>query len=214
VTRYAPSLAVALFACTVLLMGLSAALIRSTEGAPPSWLVPVLVVFLVCDAFVGMLVAVRQPANAVGWLFLLFAFGLALNTASSAYASLGLPAGGPAELTRRLGAAAFFASPVLAIALFPDSRLPSRWFRVVWIPVLGQLALQLLQLRSGIGIVVYLAGVIVAVAAPLDERCPGRCDRSERDRPSLACRGFWVRQALAEALLDMTRRRRGSAHPM
>jgi hypothetical protein len=167
VTRYAPSLAVALFACTVLLMGLSAALTRSTEGAPPSWLVPVLVVFLVCDAFVGMLVAVRQPANAVGWLFLWFAFGLALNTASSAYASLGLPAGGLAELTRRIGAIAFFASPLLAIALFPDGRLPSRRFRVIWIPVLGQLVLQLLQLRSNIGIVVYLAGAVIAVAAPL-----------------------------------------------
>jgi hypothetical protein len=96
------------------------------------------VIILTSLAPVGLVVALRQPGNPLGWMYL----------ALAALSALGVGAGAYAVLSYRLGhhlplavAAVFFAlywCPVivtfpLVILLFPDGRLPSsRWRPVLW----------------------------------------------------------------------------------
>ena len=83
---------------------------------------------------VGLVVARRQPRNAVGWILLAFAVLLAVSDAAGSYAALiyhyghaGLPFGPVALLLVPLWAPAIAGIP-LAILLFPDGALPSpRW---------------------------------------------------------------------------------------
>jgi len=84
---------------------------------------------------VGLVVARRQPRNAVGWILLAFAVLLAVSNAAGSYAALiyhfghgGLPFGPAAVLLVPLWAPAIAALP-LAILLFPDGTLPSRRWR-------------------------------------------------------------------------------------
>ena len=83
---------------------------------------------------VGLVVARRQPRNAVGWILLGFAVALAALNCAGAYADLvyrfghgALPLGPVAVLLGLLWAPAIVLIP-LAILLFPDGTLPSsRW---------------------------------------------------------------------------------------
>ena len=83
---------------------------------------------------VGLVVARRQPRNAVGWILLGFAVALAALNCAGAYADLvyrfghgALPFGPVAVLLGLLWAPAIVLIP-LAILLFPDGTLPSsRW---------------------------------------------------------------------------------------
>jgi len=85
-------------------------------------------------AAVGLVVARRQPRNAVGWIMLCFAVLLAASSAAGGYAALvyhyghgTLPFGPAAVLLDPLWAPAIVLAP-LAILLFPDGALPSpRW---------------------------------------------------------------------------------------
>ena len=83
---------------------------------------------------VGLVVARRQPRNAVGWILLGFAVALAALNCAGAYADLvyrfghgALPFGPVAVLLGLLWAPAIVLIP-LAVLLFPDGTLPSsRW---------------------------------------------------------------------------------------
>jgi hypothetical protein len=85
-------------------------------------------------AVVGMLVARRQPGNPIGWLFLVIAVCLFVGTDGGDYAYLGyrlghhLPLGVVAVVLGQVwgpGLELLF----VVVLLFPDGRLPSRFWR-------------------------------------------------------------------------------------
>ena len=92
-----------------------------------------LVIGIPC-AGVGVVVARRQPANPLGWLFLAIAVGLFVSNDGGDYAYLvyrlghHLPFGPEALALDELWAPAFVLS-VAVILLFPDGRLVSRFWR-------------------------------------------------------------------------------------
>jgi hypothetical protein len=92
-----------------------------------------LVIGIPC-AGVGVVVARRQPANPLGWLFLAIAVGLFVSNDGGDYAYLvyrlghHLPFGPEALALDQLWAPAFVLS-VAVILLFPDGRLASRFWR-------------------------------------------------------------------------------------
>jgi class 3 adenylate cyclase len=102
--------------------------------------------FVVAFSTVGVLIAVRQPGNPIGWLLLACAVGYALAGLAESYASYG-------QLTRPnvlpgVTLAAWAASwlfltgagpaATFLLLLFPTGRLPSRRWRVVgWLAAAG-----------------------------------------------------------------------------
>jgi hypothetical protein len=107
-------------------------------------------------AAVGLLVALRQPRNPMGWLLLAGGLLVALNFAAAFYAELDyrlghhLPLGAVALMLQPSWAPAIV-SFGLSIMLFPDGRLPSP--RLRWI------------LRIYLGIGAVWAGGAVAITA-------------------------------------------------
>jgi hypothetical protein len=87
---------------------------------------------------VGVVVALRQPRNPIGWILLIFVLLTTLGNDAGYYAVLayrlghrGLPLAAVAVLLEPvylLGIALF----ALVILLFPDGRLPRRWRWVLW----------------------------------------------------------------------------------
>jgi hypothetical protein len=90
-------------------------------------------------AGVGILVARRQPRNPIGWLFLVTAACLFLSTDGGDYAFLTYNMGrhlplGPAGLALDQLWGAGLVLLFVVILLFPDGRLPSRFWRAtLWI---------------------------------------------------------------------------------
>jgi hypothetical protein len=85
-------------------------------------------------AGVGLVVARRQPGNPLGWLFLVIAVCLFLSTVGGDYAVFDYRLGhhlalGAAGLALDPLWAAALALFVVVILLFPDGRLPSRFWR-------------------------------------------------------------------------------------
>jgi hypothetical protein len=98
-------------------------------------------------AAVGMVVTRRQPGNPLGWLFLVIGVCLFLSTAGADYAVLAYRLGhrlpfGPAALALNQLWGPSLVLFTVAILLFPDGRLPSRFWRgalrvyVVWFAAL------------------------------------------------------------------------------
>ncbi|MFY9774960.1 MAG: hypothetical protein WAK28_10365 [Trebonia sp.] len=98
-----------------------------------------------CLAFavVGLLVALRQPRNPMGWLLLAGSLLLALNFATSYYTDLNYRLGhhlplGAVALVLQPSWAPGIVSFGLAVLLFPDGRLPSlrlRWILRVYLAI-------------------------------------------------------------------------------
>jgi hypothetical protein len=90
-------------------------------------------------AAVGWIVTRRQPGNPIGWLFLTAATLMALTTAGGDYGYLVYRLGHHLPLAPvGLALAAFWGEGLalfgFAVALFPDGRLPSRFWRaLLWI---------------------------------------------------------------------------------
>jgi hypothetical protein len=88
----------------------------------------------------GAVVALRRPANPIGWIFCGMGVCLALVSAAYGYADYGLYGGGnvPAAvyagwLTSWLFILPVFVAPCFVLFLFPDGRPPSpRWRTVLW----------------------------------------------------------------------------------
>jgi hypothetical protein len=85
---------------------------------------------------VGWLVARRQPENPIGWLFLATAILMALTTAGGDYGYLVYRLGHHFPLASAgLAIGAFWGQSLLlfgvAVALFPDGRMPNRFWRVL-----------------------------------------------------------------------------------
>jgi hypothetical protein len=94
-------------------------------------------------AAVGLLVALRQPRNAMGWLLLAGGLLVALNFTASYYAELDYRLGhhlplGAVALVLQPSWAPGIVSFGLAVLLFPDGRLPSprlRWILRVYLAI-------------------------------------------------------------------------------
>ncbi|MGH3367055.1 MAG: hypothetical protein ACRDOY_07620 [Nocardioidaceae bacterium] len=95
----------------------------------------------VCAATAGLLVAVRMPRNAVGWLFLSMGTGLGLVMAAEAYADLTTTNDSMSTLGELavwfagwLFIPVAFGVPLFLLQLFPSGRfLSSRWRLVGWL---------------------------------------------------------------------------------
>jgi hypothetical protein len=96
-------------------------------------------------ATVGAMVAVRVPANPIGWIFCLAGFVLAAGDFFFQYADQtlfmspdGLPGGTLAAWLQNLGLPPAFGLLGVAVLLFPDGRLPSRrWRPALWLALTG-----------------------------------------------------------------------------
>ena len=132
--RVAPP-ALAALAAALVAGGGALAVAASARGL--DWAPADLLGGIACLAFavVGAAIALRQPRNAIGWIFLALGIDAGLRTLAEYYAIVGLDDGWP--LAAQAAAFAFvewlggiaITGVVLAAALFPSGRLPSRRFR-------------------------------------------------------------------------------------
>jgi hypothetical protein len=112
----------------------SVPLTRSAHQSSTASDVGVLVAFAVFGS-VGVVVAVRQPRNVMGWILIGIPVCLVLNTDMSAYAAIDyrvhpgrLPLG-PLAVQLQPSWAPAVVLLGLAVLLFPDATLPSIWWR-------------------------------------------------------------------------------------
>jgi hypothetical protein len=100
----------------------------------------------VAFAAAGVLIASRQPGNAIGWLFLGAAVGAGLGALAGSYADYWVDSGAGSETLGKTAAwyeeldwMSFILVPVtFLLLLFPDGRLPSpRWRPIAWCAGLG-----------------------------------------------------------------------------
>ncbi len=95
-------------------------------------------------AVVGGLVALREPANAIGWLLLVAALAFGLQGLAEAYLTAGADGGLASAAAWYDGWAWyvwFFSAGLLLPLLFPNGRLPSPRWRVVLVVDLAALTL-------------------------------------------------------------------------
>jgi hypothetical protein len=132
----------------------SVPLTRAAHQSSTASDVGVLVAFAVFGS-VGVVVAVRQPRNVMGWILIGIPVCLVLNTDMSAYAAIDyrvhpgrLPLGPLAVQLQPSWAPAVILLG-LAVLLFPDATLPSIWWRR---SVLAFLALSAVWMLGAFGI--------------------------------------------------------------
>lgn len=121
-------------------------------------------------ATVGLVVATRQPRNAVGWLFMLVGFTPTLGFVTSAYAAYALRTGGGSSLGAFAGWVSSWAwfpgigvLITFALLLFPDGRLLSKRWKVV----------------------AYLSGGMIVTAAIAMSLVPGEIEPFDPSLPSM-----------------------------
>jgi hypothetical protein len=117
-------------------MGAASALTGAALTAGKLWAGLSLLTIVVVTAVVGMVVAVHQPRNPIGWLLAGEGVFILLSVASGAYANLvyrqgyhDLAFGGPLALVLDQLFNYLLTGFPLVILLFPDGRLPSRRWR-------------------------------------------------------------------------------------
>jgi hypothetical protein len=147
-TLATPTIATALGVLIVALMVLGIPLSRASTSSSGGNLSTVFVI--VPFALVGVVVAHRQPRNAVGWILLGAGLFLVLDGVASLYTVLdyrehdGHLLFGPIAVLLQPSWAPAIVCMVLALLLFPDARLPlGRWRWILW-PFLGVSALWVL----------------------------------------------------------------------
>ncbi|HTT53311.1 MAG TPA: hypothetical protein VMH35_18095 [Streptosporangiaceae bacterium] len=123
-------LVLALIAASVVLTVVTGNLTASSDGS----VIALAFVFLA----VGFLVAVRQPANPIGWVLIATGLATAFTIASSLYtlddfsrAGGGLPLGRPVLFAENAGWALAIVVGMTTLLLFPDGRLSRGWRRVL-----------------------------------------------------------------------------------
>ncbi|TDW81796.1 hypothetical protein EV137_7806 [Kribbella pratensis] len=130
--RAARLLAWSLFGLFVVLAAATPVLVAIRNGHASDSLVALGIGF----AFVGALVASRQPANAVGWLLLTAAVALGLDTCTTVYASRSSSPGAQwaGWLNSWLLFVWLYVPALFLVLVFPAGRLLSRrWRTVVWL---------------------------------------------------------------------------------
>ena len=141
------------------------------------WSAAGLLVIIVVTAAVGLVVVRHQPGNPIGWLLAGEAIFMLLNIAAGSYAQLVYDqgvhalafAGLPALILSQLFNVSLTGFP-LVILLFPDGRLPSRWWRLVLavylaiavVTVLGT-AVAVLQVAIGHRVVMQADGNLASL---------------------------------------------------
>ncbi len=129
-------------ACVIAVLSETCALaIAYSKDLGLSWVLPTLAPTLGC-AFVGLVLCLRVPRNAIGWLFLITGFLIGVGKLGDAYSGVA-----PALFASRAAAldASLFEPLVLfllpaLLLLFPDGRLPSpRWRPLGWLWAVGVL---------------------------------------------------------------------------
>jgi hypothetical protein len=166
-TRAASWVAWSLAALSLAMFGISVALYLATLPVQPpsSWgtggISAVLYAYLPFLVFplVGVLIAIKQPTNLIGWICLAVGLLWMLGVMSSSYAVYGLRVATPSSLPfpAAIGSLGEGTGPTAVgllgtylILLFPDGKLPSgRWRPLAWL--------------SGTVIVLYF---IVGILAP------------------------------------------------
>ena len=141
-------MAIALGVLLVVLMVLGIPLSRASTSSSGGNLSTVFVI--VPFALVGVVVAYRQPRNAVGWILLAAGLFFVLDGDASQYTVLdyrehgGHLLFGPIAVLLQPSWAPAIVCMVLALLLFPDARLPlGRWRWILW-PFVGVSALWVL----------------------------------------------------------------------
>jgi hypothetical protein len=117
----------------------------------------VIAVGLLTFPTVGLVIALRRPDNAIGWLFCAVGIPFALSSAAFGYTSYTLGAGAPlpggrytAWLGEWLFLPALFGLPTLMFLLFPDGRpLGPRWHPVLWLTGAAMVGLAAPALKPG-----------------------------------------------------------------
>jgi hypothetical protein len=137
-----PAVATALFAVVIALIALAIPLARATSHVSTGGDLSSVVIVLPF-AFVGLVVARRQPRNGIGWILLATAFFFVVQADASSYTVLdyrlhhGHLFFGPLAVLVQPSWAPAIVCMVLALLLFPDARLPlGRWRWILW-PFLG-----------------------------------------------------------------------------
>jgi hypothetical protein len=132
-----PTMATALGVLLVVLVVLGIGLSRASVASSGDGLSTV--VIIVPFALVGVVVARRQPRNAVGWILLAAALFFVIDTDASLYTVLdyrqhsGHLLFGPLAVLVQPSWAPAIVCMVLALLLFPDARLPlGRWQWILW----------------------------------------------------------------------------------
>jgi hypothetical protein len=154
-TRRVTWLAWSVWAMTLTAIGWSAAdrIVTRSGSLGEPWYVALLGdLALVMLAAVGLVIALRRPQNAIGWVILAVVLGSAVQEAATVYAGAALRKPGtlPGALLVALLITPAFAVGITALPfmflLFPDGRLPSpRWRALGWAAVIcGGLILVLL----------------------------------------------------------------------
>jgi hypothetical protein len=148
-TAICVAVGVLLAAAAALALGWSAD--AGTDAAGVAFAIE-LAFFLIGFTVLGVLIARREPHNAVGWLFCAVPVGVLLGTVSGMYSESGLAGGDAAGwFSSWTWLIALLAYALFVPLLFPDGSVPGpRWRPVAWID--GFL----------------LAGVFVAAAADIE----------------------------------------------
>ena len=162
-SRVAPRVAWILWGVTAAIIAPGMVLVVLTRSVPDSsygtWYLWLLFMLgYLSFPTVGLLIAVRQPANPLGWLLLRFGLTLGLNDGMHAYGNYtlvyrpgALPAGLAIGWVSTWNWAFIFSRFPFLFLLFPDGRLPSRrWRPVAWVAgLLGGLVVLLSPFRAG-----------------------------------------------------------------
>ena len=84
-------------------------------------------------AVVGVLIALRQPRNAVGWLLLAVAIAFAAVNAAEGWVEVGNPGRAAVAAPAAWGTNVWFSLGIIILPLlFPDGRLPSPHGSTSW----------------------------------------------------------------------------------
>jgi class 3 adenylate cyclase len=132
--------------------------------------VPTVALFAILCPVIGWIITRRQPANALGWVYLAVGFWQSLNMVSSGYSSLDFEAAHQHLPLGDIGSwlavwawvPGFTLFTTLGVILFPSGRLPSRrWWPV---PALAGLALLLQAVPSAVAAWPYRGTQLEAAA--------------------------------------------------
>lgn len=147
----------------------TALLIATNLGHAPQWpafleIIPLTVAY----AIAGLLIARRQPTNAIGWVFLLISTGTGLTALADAYAGHHMPgwAGAGWFQTWSFGLCYPVGFSVL-LMLFPNGHLPSpRWRPLLGLAVLAAVSRVGIELLASGPLTGHFSGSALVAANP------------------------------------------------